>query len=394
MPWDKTNQIMTAPLNINVDGDIQQASKVRSGDLGYCFVHGLWNKWAKYKPVKSPKIAPMTEAELKALNYGLVISKYTDMDSLMAGITAGTGWAYDQPDGSSGERYRMFDLTNPSDRTAIGYRGNANSFFAYLEVPGRVVSGSGGAVIRANWQASDTVPGSIQISDLTDINGDNISLGNMYLGALIKLGSSYHYKTSSATIGSNTYAAEINLTESDITALGFGTFTVYPLLAATQCASLVSTGINNYLRGGCYAIPEQGAVSMQIASAGYFIQVTGLSGTYGTVDNGIPVGSLEVKCGLRYGADVSVIVTDVTVAIYTSDSYKGTDSHLSGYDRAESSLLLPTTTTTWPDFINDTKRVTWLDYVTAVLTFRYNGNLVTQTYSVKITDGSWDIPVD
>lgn len=393
MPWNPTTKIMTAPLNLNTNGDIQQASGVNSGDLGKCFRDGGWNKWAKYKPMKSGKITPLTEAELKVLDYGLTVSKYTSMSGIIAAINTGTEWAYTPPAGGSTERFRFFDLLKPGAITSTGYRGDANCFFAYSEVPTRATQGGGGCVLRVNWQASDLKEGSLSTADLNTLLGD-MSIPDMYVGALMRRGTGNYYKTSSSTVGSNSYMTEIPLSDNELTTIGSGTVSVYLFLAVTREATLLTSGIDNSLRQGVIALPGQGVESMSIVSAGYYISVTNLSAIYGTGDNDIPPGSLQVKCNLAYASTPAAQATNVTVRIYTSDEHGGTDVLLNGYTHSEATLQLTTTRQVWTDFINNTLRVSYLDYVTAILTFTIGGASVTQSYSRKVTDGTIPPPID
>lgn len=382
MPWDETNQIMTAPLNINTGGDIQQASGVDSGYLSYCFVHGNWNKNAKYKPVKSSKITSMTEAELKALNYGLVIPKYTDMDSLMSGIAAGTGWVYDQPSGSSGEWYRIFDLTNPSDRTAIGYRGNANSFLSSVDLPSIYTQGGGGLeggiTVAANINTgTNLIPGSVAISDLTDINGDNISLGDMYLGVLLAKGTSYYYLTSSSTLGSQTHVLDMTIPSSDADVLATGAWNAYVFLAATRCPSAVTNSgtINGtYLRGGAYALPGVGKRTITIQAASTLASCSIRNGDDGLALT-IGAGRFTLAFDISYKASSSTTYIYATYKVYGGSTYGAKGTLLD----TSSEITLQCSTTLQYHSVSETYRTGFPTYVTVELTYRVGSSQTVYT---------------
>ena len=393
MPWDNTTKIMTAPLNINSDGDIQQASGVSSGELGYCFVHGKWNKNAKYKPVKSSKISPMTEADLKALNYGLVIPKYTDMDSLMAGITAGEGWAYDQPDGSTGEVYRKYDLTNPSDGLATGYRGNANCFLETVDLPSIYTQGGGGLEggipVAANINTgTNLIAGSVAISDLTDINGDNISLGDMYLGVLLVKGTSCYYLTSSSTLGSQTHVLDLTIPSSDADGLATGAWNAYVFLAATRCVSAVTNAgtINGtYLRGGAYALPGVGKRSITIQAAATLASCSIRNG-----DDGLALtlgpGRFTLAFDISYKASSSTTYIYATYKVYGGSTYGAKDTLLG----TSPEITLRCSTTLQYHSVSETFRTSFPNYVTVELTYRVGSSQTVYT----APDASAPMPQD
>lgn len=123
---------MTAPITTGNGGDIQGACGEASGDLGTCFVNGNWNKWARYKPVRSSKITPLTESELSDINYGLTFDVYVPNSSILDFVSYySSQWGYDQPDSIPGDMFRMSDLTRNENglmSTSVGYYGNAKSF--------------------------------------------------------------------------------------------------------------------------------------------------------------------------------------------------------------------------------------------------------------------------
>ena len=250
MPWNSTTKIMTAPLNINAGGDIQNASGVSSGDLGYCLVNGNWNKWAKYKPVKSSAVGALTENDLVGLNYGLTIDVCGPNGNISSYISAfGSQWAYDKPNGSTGEVYRAFDLTNPSGRTATGYNGNAASFINANDqtLPSSYLTGNGGTGVtfRIGLTPAAQLPaGSVLLTDL-HIGGltEDVTLSAMYLGLVFVTGSTCLIVTSSNPMSANAYGSEITIAESNgsLTGITTGTtYAVYPVLSHQQHATLTA----------------------------------------------------------------------------------------------------------------------------------------------------------
>ena len=61
--------ITNAPISIY---DVQRALGTNEQDLGSLCKHANINPMAKYKPVRYSKLSPLTDAEFKSTNYGLV----------------------------------------------------------------------------------------------------------------------------------------------------------------------------------------------------------------------------------------------------------------------------------------------------------------------------------
>lgn len=368
MAWNSTTQIMTAPLNINANGDIQKATGLAGhGDLGDCIVNGAINKWAKFKPVRSSKITPVTASELASLNYGLSLTKYTSITDLISGVTAKTDWAYLRPRNNGEDWFRFFDFTNPDNITSTGYRGDANCFLGSVDATGIYTQGSGGTVIRANINTGNNLKaGSVGIADLTDIDGDSLSLGDLYLGVLLKK-STYAYKTSSVTIGSQTHTVELTLTASEADALSTGAWEMYIFLAAKICRSVVTTAttINRtYLSYGAFALPGIGKRSLTVQSAAT------------TASCSIRDDQLTITLGAgRYwvGFDIAYLASSSSVYIYASYEIYGGSEYGAKTDLIGSSsqeITLQCTSTTQYYSVNYLIRDGWPLYVTVVLKYR------------------------
>ena len=256
MPWNGTTKIMTAPLNLNNNGDIQQASGVNSRHLDQCFINGDWNKWAKYKPVKSSKISPLTEADLQALNYGLTISVCGRNGNISQYLNSySSQWGYDKPDGSAGEIYRFYDLLKPGAITSTGYRGDANSFIDPLNCtfPSSYLLNRGNSgvtfALGLNYPPNNLKEGSINVTDL-HIGGDteDLTLSGMYFGLVFVYNNTYRLITDTYPVSAYPRSGvasypQITIAESNGALPGITTdvtYNVYPVFSALAHSSLTT----------------------------------------------------------------------------------------------------------------------------------------------------------
>ena len=394
MPWNDTTKIMTAPLNINGQGDIQKATGCDSGDLGYCIVNGSINKWAKWKPQRMSKITPLTLAERTADHFGLALTKYTTVAGLMAGIQVGGDWAYLQPRDNGSDGYRMFDFLNASDITATGYIGNAKSFLDYLDVPSIYFNGTGGTNMTVEWVLDSRLPaGNILMADLSDIDSRGTAFNNLYLGFIIVDSVSsptvYRYRTSSAKISADSHGTSVTWPANDLDTLPRGSYYVFPLAAKTQCdtTQVSADNINLYLSEGAYALPDVGIRTISVTLTSASIWLYHLSAK--EVANGI-----SYEADIEYSSNHTVMATGISVRIYTSDT-PGTEQNpgtLLGTYLTQESIELTTAATKFKDaygvyYVNDTKLQTaYGEYITAVLTYTVGGSTYTTIRTIRVGD--------
>lgn len=394
MPWNDTTKIMTAPLNINSDGDIQKAVGRDSGDLGDCIVNGNIVKWAKWKPQRSPKLSPLTLAERLADHFGLSLTKYTTVTDLMAGIQAGGDWAYLQPRDNGSDKYRMFDFLNPDSITSTGYNGNAKSFLDYINVPSIYFNGAGGTSMTAEWVLDSRLPdGNILMADFSDMDGQGTAFSDLYLGFVIvdsmDSPTVYRYRTSSAKISEDSHGVSVTWPATDLDSLPSGTYYVIPLAAKAKCETTqVSAGnINLYLSQGAYALPDAGIRTMVVTQSTANIWLYLLSAE--EVANGI-----HYEADIEYSSNVNITATGISVRIYTSDT-PGTIENpgtLLGEYLTQQSIELTTSVTKFKDafgayYVDATKLQTaYGEYVTAVLTYTVGGSTYTSLRTIKVGD--------
>lgn len=395
------NKSVSPKLGVSI-GDLQTVLPTSLNNIGSIIVNAPINKWAKYKPLRSTKMGILTDAERAELNHGFVIHKYTTI----AGITSASGdWEYQRPRGLAtyNEPFRFDDFAHES-ADLRGYNSSAACFVDSADVPSRYVKASGGIRVQVNFTPDAQLPqDSVLLADLSDVNGDSIEFGDMYLGCLLVKGSNYRYKTSSDTIGDNGYWAEVYFPEAIIDALDTGDCTIYLFAAYTMCTTVQTTqgNINSQLLTGAYAFPGISAQTMTIVPNTanvviYKLQVEEISG-------GIRVKALDV----RYNASQATPVSNVNVKLYTNindvDTQIGLSGGYAGYNSASSSYsrtnwTIPDTLTSYYDdfgnnyMTNEGFRTTYGTKLKAVLTYTIGQNTYTYERSVRI--GEPDPPID
>lgn len=258
MPYNSSTGIINAPLNINTSGDIQQAVNYNSGDLGDCIKNGTINEWAKWKPVRSDKIGPLTFAERQEKSFGLNLTKFTTISDLRAGYSE--QWGYLRPRGlSNNERFRFYDFLNTTISSS-GYNKNAGCFFDvnHSIFPSSYIRGQGGLRFIAQWtpesQLDSSKPGSIKMSELLSDPSNSLSatLANTYFGILMysPYWDNIKLKTSGSVVGSNSQTAEVMFADVELQNFPSGV-TVYPVFAVNSATSIVET----FPRSGIIALP-------------------------------------------------------------------------------------------------------------------------------------------
>lgn len=153
--------ITNAPISIY---DVQRALGTNEQDLGSLCKHANINPMAKYKPVRYSKLSPLTDAEFKSTNYGLVTgSVFNASDS-----NPSNTWTYNKPTGGSSQPYRLTDFD--------GYDNFVCPPFAF-EVSGELAS-SVGLSFYINSVAKEVYTGmrwtpdtGITFSDLLAVDG-------------------------------------------------------------------------------------------------------------------------------------------------------------------------------------------------------------------------------
>lgn len=291
MPWDSQTKIMTGPVNsVEPDGDLQQASGLESGDVGYCVYNGGWNKWAKYKPVRLDKIGRLMEAELKAINYGLTIGVCGPSGNITSFISGfSSQWSYDKP--VAPDRFRALDLLNPGGDSLTGYRGDANSFIdennCNLPSSYQLNREDSGVtfILGLNYPPTNLKEGSVNLSDLRAGEHD---LSAMYFGLVFVYNNTHKIVTDSHTISeyprSGASYPQITIPESGGSLVGIDDdtfYTVYPVLSASAHTGLTTFSSTDII----VALPKsewsfkaksaQASQNMEIRSADSYLVTRG-----------------------------------------------------------------------------------------------------------------------
>ncbi len=243
-------------------GDLQTVFNTTTEAIGGIIQYGvardLINIWAKYKPVRSSSKAVLSDAERKAVNYGLKVSKYTSLSNFVSGYSS--DYEYNWPRGGSvqpKEWYRVLDFN--------GYNHNAvcpvNSFQG---VSGDVPQGTNLQVsLYLNPQNQSPV-GSLQWSDLCPDSG-NKNMDEYYFGVIIRTGatSTYRIVTMSEPIGNGNSMQErsLYLPASYFTGDPGTSYTLYPVLSWQAITSIQTGGT---YQAGLFSIPNTSPTTFTI----------------------------------------------------------------------------------------------------------------------------------
>lgn len=167
--------VLSAP--VGVPADVPPALGTTDTDWGHLCTHANINMWAKYKPIRCNKIAPVTLQDRYLVGYGLTRPSLCHSDSyfktmclafynkdVSAMAYYGGGWEYHKPRGGNyNEPYRITDFikhSNDSD-TVTGYVNNAGKPFStqlvgtpyFQDSNHRITGGSYGSYINA-WEVN------------------------------------------------------------------------------------------------------------------------------------------------------------------------------------------------------------------------------------------------
>ena len=333
--------------DLSVWDDIAAVFGVNSGDVETLFTSGAAKPFAKYKPVRSSVEPELTEADFKAVNYGLRISKFTSMNDVIAGIIGGNEWGYIMPN-QVGDALRVTDVINPAGDDQPGYNHDARNFLYDVFVPGAYTKGLGDLSCHVSITPKAQLPASnLYWDDLTDLNGDNISLGDCYLALLLKSGNSYIYVTSGTMIKnvlvSTIQDVYVTLPGSYADALATGTWKAYLFAATTPCTTPVTTGIGSYIHSSApvYALPEVGELQVAIQAPAQAATAALANDAQHPVDIMVLSRRFSVDFYVAYGATSGTVPVYITCKIYGGNS-EGAKTTL--YATVQDTLQATTTT--------------------------------------------------
>lgn len=378
MPWNSSTKIMTAPLNINKGGDIQQAVNYNSGDLGDCIVNGTINKWAKWKPERNSSPAPLTLEERKEDNWGLKLTKFTNMSDLISGYTG--EWKYLRPRGASyDERFRFYDFLNTAI-TSNGYNKNASCFFrrSASTFATSYILGQGGLRFIAQWEPESQLESSrpgcvkrseIRIDPLSEAAG---TLADTYFGVIMY--STYwdapKIKTSSSVVGSNTYSSEVSFSDSELQNFP-SSVSVYPIFSVSAITSLQ----NSFPHAGVFALPMS-PFSLEVRGAETATQIV------------VPTAAATfARAALNISMIVELYSTVITdIGPLSIDIYRATSmDDKTGAQIGATDWIYGVTTTESQQYTNS-YRISRPDYIRVVITGSVSATTqITADFNLAVT---------
>ena len=395
------NRSANPPLGVETK-DMQDVFGTVKNDIGQIVTDANIdiNKWAKYKPLRSPKLGILTDAERAEINHGMVINKYTSI----SGIEGASGdWVYLRPrgmgngDGGANEWFRHDDFAHEST-DGHGYNSHARCFVESTQVPTRYVKGTASDVaIRLTITPKSQLPqDNLFYDDFKSIDGASIKLEDFYFGVLLKgkrsTADAYVFKTSSAKI--TDYDNEVSFDGTTMDAFDAGTCTAYMFAAPVQCTTeQTSTGTINttYLHTGAYVLPNAAPQSFPIeinqsSMVIYKLQVEEIT------------GGISFVTDVRYvGASANTRVSNVNIKFYTNSGAGGEEEQIGnsgGYagritGGTQNQWTLPTQLTKYVDqfglnYQEISLRTTYGTYLKAVLSYQIDQRTLTDIRTAHI----------
>ena len=108
---------------VTMPDDVAAALGIQGNDLSAVCQATSINKFARYKPVKHPSVTPITEAQRRSVNHGIVIPDVVTGSAISGALimdAAGNDWEYEHPTGGANEKFRLSDFGKQGSNS-IGY---------------------------------------------------------------------------------------------------------------------------------------------------------------------------------------------------------------------------------------------------------------------------------
>lgn len=201
MSHDSNGRIYTeSGKGIDVRGDVAYVLGESTGDVGMLCVSKNINEYAKNKPVRYNSLVTPSDAQKKAINYGLT----APVASSTPAATKETFWVYTRPDGAPSGWYRILDFDGYNHKAVCPVIAAGDITVKQTETSGTII---------ARFQ---NVVGSITLSDLGDLNG--------YYLAVFMIGTNNlpYLKTAGTPFGTAVSPA-LSLVYSELTPFASGT---------------------------------------------------------------------------------------------------------------------------------------------------------------------------
>lgn len=164
-----------------------------TNDVGRLCIHPNVNKWSRWKPVRHPKVTPLTEEDLQSVNYGLFVYSPTADYTLLT--PSPSMWSYFKPRGdtvSPIEPYRLEDFRNYNHEGQPVVSIPNNSVIVN-KIVDPVLNMQINLITYATIPVGD--PSIMRIEDL------DISIGDLYYAIAFEWLGQRYVKTAAGTIG-------------------------------------------------------------------------------------------------------------------------------------------------------------------------------------------------
>lgn len=231
MAYNSTRKMLTKVNGISLY-EVSKCLGAPSRDLGTLCTYPNIRMWSKHKPIRSSSIVPLTDAQKRALNYGLkppqsLINGTSNFRDL---LDENLKWTYEKPRGVGNgynEPYRLSDFVSMDVEEGYCHDCVDPPIKAGEFNYSTIVGSSGSLLVTAD---TSTISGAIQYSDLG-------SYDSWYLGMVVFVTSHWDnneymfFKTSDYTLAT---APHFNFSKEDADAIlqvgGEGTYDFFIFL--------------------------------------------------------------------------------------------------------------------------------------------------------------------
>lgn len=222
------------------------------------------NKWAKFKPIKYASLKPLTETQIKSVNYGLTAPQHGSIEETKTRM-----WTYNRPTGGTSSPYRLSD------------------FCGYTTVGTGPVSKRTDLTFNLMFNEELIIQAKIGVQNMNEIEiGELPALSEYYFCVVLTDGSNVMWKTSTGKISSS---SQIRIAASELTT--GKTYGYYICACDTQRTSLTSAlpANPNFLTLPCNLISDMSAT---ITTVSRFLGMT-ITGVATLNNNVAPTASTK-----------------------------------------------------------------------------------------------------
>jgi len=183
---------------------VKSELRASTNDVGQLCIHPNVNKWSKWKPVKHSSLVPITEAQLEAVDFGIKMPIYSNVQAYVDGLTLRPKvepiWEYESPVGGTTSPYRLTDFIN--------YDKNAIVPFGLFNVTKQASKTGGNPIITGTI-------GFVEGSDPYQLRLQDFDFGNRRFAMAYRKSGDTTYGTVVGNIGD--FSVDLNVNDTNLT---------------------------------------------------------------------------------------------------------------------------------------------------------------------------------